>query len=356
MGGNVREWCWNDNGSGRRYLMGGGWEDEPDVIAIWTARDPFDRSAGNGFRCVKPDSAAVFPGKLLSPVVFPDPRDYSKEEPVTDGVFNALKGIYSYDKTDLDARIESTDASAPHWIKEKVSFNAAYGDERVAAYLFLPKTGKPPYQTVVYFPGGNVLSLRSSQGIAPLDFILISGRAFLYPVYKSTYEREDGFTILSGQNTVIQSRDHHVMWYKDFARSIDYLETRADIDHSKLAFTAYSLGGAMSNILLALEKRIRASILVCGAFVPYVEFRATPEADFLNFAPRVTCPTLMLNGRYDSMQPVKTMQKPMFDLLGTPPENKRHVLYDTGHFVPRNELIKESLNWLDKYLGPVQRH
>jgi dienelactone hydrolase len=287
------------------------------------------------------------------PVVFPPPRDYSKEKPVSDELFNAFKGIYSYDKTELAARVEATDSGAPHWTKEKVSFNAAYGNERMAAYLFLPKKGQPPYQTVVYFPGGNVMGLRSSKDIAPWDFILISGRAFLYPVYKSTYERGDGWSIFSNQNTLNQSRDHHIMWYKDFARSIDYLETRPDIDHAKLAFAGISLGAELSNVLLALDNRIRASILVCGGFLPYSEFRAAPEADFLNFAPRVVCPTLMLNGRYDNLLPVETMQKPMYRLLGTPETDKRLVLYDTGHFVPRNELIKETLDWLDRYLGPV---
>ena len=44
----------------------------------------------------------------------------------------------------------------------------------------------------------------------------------------------------------------------------------------------------------------------------------------------------------------------MFKLLGTPEEHKRPILYDTGHNIPRNQLIKESLEWLDKYLGPVK--
>ena len=354
MAGNVKEWCWNDDGHGRRYLMGGGWEDEAYVFAIWAARDPFDRSVGNGFRCVKPFGEAKIPEQQLAAVVFPAPRDYSKENPVSDELFDAFKGIYAYDKTNLAPKVEFTDSSAPHWIKEKISFNAAYGNERMAAYLFLPKKGKPPFQTVIYFPGGNVLGPRSSQNVSPQDFILIGGRAFLYPIYKSTFERGDGFTILADQSTVIQSRDHHIMWYKDFARSIDYLETRPDIDHDKLALTGYSLGAELANILLALEKRIKAGILVCGGFLPYSEFRAAPEADFLNFAPRVTCPTLMLNGRYDNLLPVATMQDPMFKLLGTPGADKKHLLYDTGHFVPRNELIKETLGWLDRYLGPVK--
>jgi hypothetical protein len=40
--------------------------------------------------------------------------------------------------------------------------------------------------------------------------------------------------------------------------------------------------------------------------------------------------------------------------LGTPDKDKRRVLYDTGHDIARTELIKESLNWLDRYLGPVK--
>jgi hypothetical protein len=43
----------------------------------------------------------------------------------------------------------------------------------------------------------------------------------------------------------------------------------------------------------------------------------------------------------------------MFDHLGTPPGKKRLTLYDTDHFIPRQELIKETLAWLDEYLGPV---
>jgi pimeloyl-ACP methyl ester carboxylesterase len=71
---------------------------------------------------------------------------------------------------------------------------------------------------------------------------------------------------------------------------------------------------------------------------------------------RITIPVLMINGRYDYTFPLETHQKPMFDLLGTPPEHKRHVVYEAGHWpFPRAEFIRENLAWLDKYLGPVER-
>ncbi len=62
----------------------------------------------------------------------------------------------------------------------------------------------------------------------------------------------------------------------------------------------------------------------------------------------------MLNGRYDTIYPFEATVKPMFDLLGAPAEHKRLRLYETDHFLPRNELIKETLAWLDRYLGPVK--
>jgi len=68
---------------------------------------------------------------------------------------------------------------------------------------------------------------------------------------------------------------------------------------------------------------------------------------------RVKTPTLMLNGRYDNA--LETGIKPMFDLLGTAAEHKQLKLYETDHIPPRNEFVKETLAWLDKYLGPVAR-
>jgi hypothetical protein len=44
----------------------------------------------------------------------------------------------------------------------------------------------------------------------------------------------------------------------------------------------------------------------------------------------------------------------MYELLGTPDEHKELKVYETDHFIPRNEVIKETLAWLERYLGPVR--
>ena len=79
-----------------------------------------------------------------------------------------------------------------------------------------------------------------------------------------------------------------------------------------------------------------------------------PAAVPQNFAPRSTVPTLMVNGKADFGAPVETNIQPMFDMLGTPDEHKRLALLEGGH-VPAspNEVIREVLDWLDLYLGPV---
>jgi pimeloyl-ACP methyl ester carboxylesterase len=78
---------------------------------------------------------------------------------------------------------------------------------------------------------------------------------------------------------------------------------------------------------------------------------AQPELNALNYAPRIKMPVLMLNGRYDHIFPVETSQKPLFDHLGTPPEHKRYVTFEAGHYpLPRSEWIPEALAWLDKYV------
>jgi alpha-beta hydrolase superfamily lysophospholipase len=75
-----------------------------------------------------------------------------------------------------------------------------------------------------------------------------------------------------------------------------------------------------------------------------------------NFAPRVKVPVLMINGEHDTIFAVELSQKPLFECFGTPPEDKKHVLYLGGHGILRTsgtQIQEDVLGWLDRYLGPV---
>jgi eukaryotic-like serine/threonine-protein kinase len=178
----------------------------------------------------------------------------------------------------------------------------------------------------------------------------ISQRTVVYPVFKSTYERGDG--MLSDRPDISSRfRDHVILWYKDFARSVDYLETRKDIDTRKLGYFGLSWGAAMGPIVLAQEMRIKAAVLAWGGFW---QQKSLSEADQLNFAPRVKVPVLMLNGKYDYMFPVETSQTPMFRLMQALERDKRFLGYDMGHMLPKKEMIIETLQWFERYLGPAK--
>ena len=279
-------------------------------------------------------------------------RDFANEKPVPDRVFAIIENLYRYDPAPLDPVLDPVEENTEFWKKQKVTFNAAYGNERMFAYLYLPTNASPPYQTVVYFPGTEALDLQSSRNLTLFgwDFIVKSGRALVCPIYKGHYERHDGFEKV-GESSPLLYRDHLIAWSKDLGRAIDYIETRKDLDHEKLAYYGVDSGAELGNIFLALEKRIKIGVLVGSGF----GFRKMPpEVDKINFAPRVTMPILMVNGRYDYVFPLESSPKPMFRFLGTPEKDKRHAVFDGGHSPPHDQMIKEVLDWLHRYQGPVK--
>jgi len=359
MAGNVREWCFNKNSlREERYILGGGWNDPGYAFPYAFAQHPLDRSETNGFRCIKYLGSETNHAELEEIIELPF-RDFSKEPKVSDEAFATFLNQYAYDKTELGAVIESVNQDE-NWVMEKVTFDAAYGDERMIAYLFLPKNTPPPYQTVVYFPGSSALYFESSEvyakpfavtlGPGSRDFLSKSGRAVLYPIYKSTFERDDDLESDTPDESYAY-KEHVIMWVKDLSRSIDYLETREDIDADRIAYFGYSWGSTLGAIMAAVEKRIKVSVLLVGGL--YFQ-SSLPEVDPIHYLPRVTTPVLMLNGKNDFFFPYETAQLPFFELIGTRKEHKELFVCEASHIVPRTDLIRETLAWLDRYLGPVE--
>ena len=357
IAGNVREWCWNKTPNGR-LIRGGAWNDVTYMFGNLSQAPAFDRSSKNGFRCALYPDPEKIPESVFEMVEFDETRDFYKEKPVSDAIFQVYKEQFSYDKTPLNARLEARDESSEDWIHERITFDAAYSAERIIAHLFLPKNTEPPYQTVIYFPGSGTVYKKSSEDLERyyefsifLSFIVKNGRAVLYPVYKGTHERRDD--VLAAINTGENSHrytEYLIQLVKDFKRCIDYLEIRPDIDTKKLSYYGMSWGGRLGSIIPAVEERLKTAITLAGG----LRGIGRPEVNQINYVSRVKIPFLMLNGKYDSIFPYETSIKPMFDLLGTPDEHKELKLYQTDHIPPRNELIKETLAWLDRYLGPVQ--
>ncbi len=347
MAGNVREWILNDTGEATKFILGGSWKAQTYLYADPQALSPFDRSPENGFRCVR--NTAPLPAAVLKPVKRVE-RDFSKYKAVPDEVFRAYLQLYAYDKTPLDAKVEGVVQDTPDWREEKVTYNTAYDSQRMSAYLFLPKHVKPPYQTVVFYPSARVLPLRDSRNLGDVtffDYIVQSGRAVLYPVYYGTYERQGSMAWPGSAEWLSYLAKNS----KDLGRSIDYLDTRSDIDKTKIAYLGASMGSAYGAIYTTIaQSRLRTVIFLDGGYFLFPQPVGGDQADFV---PRLKVPVLMVNGRYDYDFPSNQSQDPMFRMLGTPDADKRHVLFDTPHDVREQhaQLVKVVLDWLDKYLG-----
>jgi serine/threonine protein kinase/formylglycine-generating enzyme required for sulfatase activity/dienelactone hydrolase len=350
MAGNAREWIWNGAPTGGRYLLGGYWGG-PDYLFFLDPEllSPFDRSPANGFRCIALNGKRPLPAATLIQVPAPSrSSNFVYPKPVSDEVFKIFSSYYAYDKTPLGPLVEAAQDNSPYYVRQRVTFKAAYGDERVVAYLFFPKNAKPPYQTVIIFPGGsaNVLNRIDAYSFADVETFTRSGRAVVFPVYKGTFERP-----FASPSTPALMRDYRIMLFKDLGRTIDYLETRPEFDCGRLAYFGVSWGAWTAPIWGALEKRIRLFLLE-GAGLRSL---GLPEINPVNFAPRHKAPTVIFNGRYDIMFPLETMARPLFNALGTPQKDKELVLFDGGHVPPLDsKLIKQMLDWLDRYLGPVR--
>jgi len=346
MAGNVKEWCVNAR-NGLRYSLGGAWDEGRSYYVTPGAIPPFDRSPANGFRCMRRVDRPIA-NSLAEPINKPA-RDYGREKPVSDGIFRALLNSYSYDNTELGAVTVWTDPEYAPGTAEKITFDSSYASQRVPAWLYLPKGTKLPYQTIVYVPprSSRYISRIDDYELKFIEFLVKSGRAVLFPICQGMYERR--VPDPAGPNA---ERDLVVQQAREIRRSLDYLDTRSDIDHDRIGFYGVSDGARLGVILLAQERRIRAGVLAAGGLSPEPQ---PPEIDEINFAPRVRVPVLMLNGRYDLFYLAETDQIPLFRLLGTPQNEKRYVLYDIGHVPLQQHEMKETLDWFERYLGPVKR-
>ncbi len=358
MAGNVREWCWNESPDGR-FIRGGAWNDLVYTYTLESQQSPWDRSIQSGFRCVIYLDRDETPPTLFEPKGLWRERDFRKEKPADDVVFQIYRARFDYDRSELKAAVEKRDESAADWVVERVTFDAAYDHERVMAEVYLPRNGRKPFQSVILFPAADAVGgwmPASTRGYFEmgLDCFVKSGRAFVFPVYHGTYERTGDMTVLKRwpmEEYQHAYTDHLAKWVKDFRRCVDYLETRPDFDRERIAFCGASWGGIIGAIIPAVEPRVRANILILGGFEANF---ARPEAHGLNYISHITVPTLMLNGTKDLTFPLETCVRPAFNLLGTPEQDKRLILDDTGHYVPRDRLSRESVAWLDKYFGPAR--
>jgi pimeloyl-ACP methyl ester carboxylesterase len=356
MFGNVREWCGNLSPTGG-WVVGGSWEDPQYLYGVARPMALLERSRLNGFRLIQDTDNPGHAATLRAPLdLMSRSRSSDSVRPVSEEVYAAYEREFAYRPGALNASAPVTMATTDDWIKERVSIDVGYNSERMDVILFVPKRGAPPFQPVVFFSGIQILlfpatleSIEPGFEAMPLDYVVKSGRMLVQPIFQGTYNR---WKAPYDPSDEVRTTREWVERRSDLGRTIDYLETRPDVDARQLGFIGISFGASQALPLVAVERRLKAAVFLSGGLQAP---GPTPIVEPLNYVPRITIPVLMINGRFDEVFPVDTGQLPLLQLLGTPAADKRHVLLDSGHgSPPRAEVLRETLGWFDKYLGPVR--
>ena len=177
----------------------------------------------------------------------------------------------------------------PGYKLEKVVYQSRPGFF-VTANFYIPTTGQAPYPGVLFQMGHSLIGKaydpyqRCCQGLARLGFAVLAfdpmgqGERVYYPAGPGKTElrsADDEHTypgkqmlLLGGSATRLQ------LW--DAVRSLDYLESRPEVDRTKLATTGQSGGATISMLLAAVDHRLAAAVIssgntenvACANFIP----------------------------------------------------------------------------------------
>jgi eukaryotic-like serine/threonine-protein kinase len=343
MAGNVAEWTRNPRPPGY-VTRGGSWNDALYAFGQSSSYPAFYAGPTIGFRCVK-EAGAGDPGEFPLSVSDFSPR-YTA---VGDAEFAEIAARYDYAKTPLDAAVIER-IETPDWTREKIRYRVA--DSDVLAYLWLPKGFQPPMQVIHFMPAGDVArGLREvPQSVENRNQALLrAGRAMFVVVLPGYLERPRDRARVPLESP--EFVDEMVAEVTELRRGLDYLETRRELDATRIAMLAPSAGSWHGVVLAGVERRY-GGIMLVGSGISADEVRAQPAANRINFAPRITVSKLMLQGRYDEAAPLVTQTEPLFALLREP---KRLEVYEGGHVPPIELLTKTANAFFDQTLGPVGR-
>ena len=358
MAGNAREWLWTQGSLGR-WVAGGAF-DEPRYLYLQPDEaPPSDRSPGNGLRCMRAAQPGPANEELRRPILA-QAVDYAAMKPVGDAAYSVLAQQLDYRQTPFTPRVEAAASSNPAWTVERITLPTGYDDTSFAVQLFLPTDRRSRSGVIFYLPhsGEFIAPVTTAEfdpaaGGVPLDFLLKSGWALAVVAFDSAYERQWSAERRQSMSSVERFRLRQRHWRAELGRTIDYLATREDVDASKLGWFGISFGAAAMLPLLAVEKRIGAAVLYSGGTGPRGDLPASEQE--YNYLPRVTQPVLMLNGRYD-IDSSPDAQQALFELLGSPADQKKRVLFEAGHGnLPRFQVEKETLDWFERHLGSAGR-
>ena len=357
MHGNVKEWCLNEEHDRKYYAMGGSWRDEDGSGFTPVALNASDRRDDVGFRCAvyeaQPEWTAAMPIQLreLPTEPKPIPDEYVEQ--------------FRFDREKAWNSIGPEPAIFHGVDVQRVSFDAAYGDDRITCWILLPdRKFAPPYQVML---GTSPILLNEDgepythhQRFLNYSPMLAGGRALVLPtLWGRTHNRPDLSSLGRSKKIAADKYSHGVAKaVKDIIRTVDFLETEypkltqpeQQFDMSKLIFI--SCGCRLSECMIVADKLVTGRNRFSGAFLcggGIHNREQPPEVDQLTYLPHVDTPTVVLHMKSSLSSPYQYAQVGLWNLLPLPPKYKKLYSVPKGTFATSVKHIDRQVNsWFDQ--------
>jgi cephalosporin-C deacetylase-like acetyl esterase len=275
--------------------------------------------------------------------------------------FEWARHYFDYDATQpLDVQDKVIQETSDFTIHD-ITYASPKGG-RVPAYLIVPK-GKGPFATILF--GHYGLGTRS-EFIPEAKLYAKAGAVSLIPDYP--WDRpEPWHKTVDHFDKPELDREAYIQAVIDLRRGFDVLLTRPDVDAKRLAYVGHSYGAQWGSILSAVDKRMKASVLIAGVaeaadiflrnddpglvdlkksqppgqLEKYVQ--ATSDLDALRYVGHAAPVRLLLQFANFERYFDKTSEQHYTDAASEP---KKVLWYDTGHELNDPQALRDRYAWL----------
>lgn len=262
--------------------------------------------------------------------------------------WDQLKAAYAYDAGGLTVTEQTLPDPAPGLLLVRFTFTNQQGQQVPGLFLRPRAPGVYPCALLLHGAGNDKATMITIFGPA----LAARGIACLALDAVEHGERNTG-TLTPGLdlNTIVTVGRGTVL---DYRLALDYLQTRPDVDSTRVGLLGYSMGALMGAILGGVDARVTAALLLVGGdpIRPHVlsvppdsrfPVEAVSPSNFIgHMRPR---PVLMINGIRDTTIPLWSALY-LYSAANYP---KSLLLVPSGHILPEPP-VRRGADWLIAHL------
>lgn len=226
-------------------------------------------------------------------------------------------------------------------------------NNRVPLHYFLPAEGDGPFPAVVILHYWGASDIRIEQTLS-LDLARkgVASVIVTLPYHMGRTPAGSRSGELAIVPDPVRLRAMMQQSVSDTRRAVDFLQSRPEVNASRIAITGTSLGSIVASLVLAVEPRFRSAAFMLGgadlAHILWHSSRVVAQRDQLRsrgfteeklraeladieplnyLKERTAVPTLVIGGKYDTVIPPADTRK----LINALP-NSSSIWLDTGHY------------------------